>query len=184
MPQLFGRRSDARLRRVAIAAVLALLALGGLAAYVPRSDLAWNVGKPAQQPIPFRHDVHVRGLGLDCDSCHQSAERHGFAGMPSAHHCLTCHSHVLGATSMMEPLHTSLELGVEVPWRSVHRLPGYIRFHHGVHAQGGVACETCHGNVGQMNRTVKTETLSMAWCLDCHREHGGAHLTDCSTCHR
>ena len=34
----------------------------------------------------------------------------------------------------------------------------------------GVACETCHGRVDRMPKTVKTQTLSMGWCLDCHRD--------------
>jgi hypothetical protein len=61
-------------------------------------------------------------------------------------------------------------LGHPIQWTSVHRLPDYAYFHHAAHVTKGVACETCHGRVDQMPRTVKTQTLSMGWCLDCHRD--------------
>jgi hypothetical protein len=51
----------------------------------------------------------------------------------------------------------------------MHDVPAFARFHHGVHVAGGVACETCHGRVDLMPQTVKVETLSMGWCLECHR---------------
>jgi hypothetical protein len=52
----------------------------------------------------------------------------------------------------------------------VHRLPDYAYFHHAAHVTKGVACETCHGRVDQMPKTVKAQTLSMGWCLDCHHD--------------
>ncbi|GGG22263.1 hypothetical protein GCM10010964_08030 [Caldovatus sediminis] len=70
---------------------------------------------------------------------------------------------------MLAPLHDSLALGTPILWRSVHRLPEHARFHHAVHIQAGMACETCHGPVWTMPRTEKVRTLSMGWCLGCHR---------------
>ena len=177
MTQLFSRRAS-RLLRVSLL-VLPLLVgalLGGLYFYL-RSDGAWNVGVAAPQPIPFRHDLHAGELGLDCGYCHASVENTASAGMPSAQTCMTCHSQVWPGIASLEPLRTSLAFDAPIEWTSVHKLPGHAFFHHGIHAAKGVACQTCHGRVDQMAETVKTETLSMGWCLDCHR-NPGAHLSE------
>jgi hypothetical protein len=211
MAQLFRPEANAIFR---VAIVLTVLGSGGLLALVflyARSDAVWNVGKPAPQPVPFRHDLHAGSLGLDCRYCHSTVERVANAGMPPAELCLGCHSQIWVGASVLEPLRTSLALDQPIRWTSVHRLPSYAYFHHGIHVSKGVACETCHGKVEQMAQTVKTHTLSMGWCLDCHRDsaaqarpgawaslasearrgapadpvHGSAErLTDCNTCHR
>lgn len=170
MTQHFGRRTSTVFRIAVLGLPVMIAGILVASALYWRSDTAWNVGEPAPQPIPFQHDLHVGGLGLDCRYCHSSVERSASAGMPSAQTCLTCHSQVWAELATFEPLRTSIALNVPVPWQSVHRLPDFTVFHHGVHVQTGVACETCHGRVDQMPRTVKTEKLSMAWCLDCHRD--------------
>jgi hypothetical protein len=170
MAQLFSRRADTALR---VILALAATAAGGTAAlaYIwSRSAAAWNVGEPASQPIPFRHDLHSGALRIDCRYCHSTVERAAQAGMPSAQTCMTCHAQVWTGASVLEPLRTSVALGHPIVWTSVHRLPAYAYFHHGIHVANGVACETCHGRVDHMPRTVKAETLSMGWCLECHRD--------------
>jgi hypothetical protein len=171
------------------------------------------VGIAAAQPIPFRHDIHAGRLRLDCRHCHGTVETSAAAGMPSAETCMTCHSQVWSGSRMLEPLRTSLAFGAPLEWASVHVLPDHAHFHHGVHVAKGVACRTCHGRVDLMAVTVKAEPLSMAWCLECHRNPGPqlgppelafsmsgdddapaaaafytgpttGRLTDCSTCHR
>jgi hypothetical protein len=47
-----------------------------------------------EQPIPFSHNHHVSGLGLDCRYCHTMVEKSSSAGMPSTAICMTCHSQV------------------------------------------------------------------------------------------
>ncbi len=125
---------------------------------------------PAPQPIPYSHAVHAGGLGLDCRFCHAGVERAASAGMPTAETCLGCHREVWNVAAQFAPLRTVLSLGTPVEWASVHRLPGHVRFHHGAHTAAGIACESCHGKVWEMPHTVKVETLSMGWCLDCHRD--------------
>jgi hypothetical protein len=141
-----------------------------LAYMMPRRDAAWNVGEPAPQPVPFSHDHHVGGLGIDCRYCHTSVTRAAFAGMPSAGTCMSCHSQVWTAAAVLEPIRRSLDAGQPIGWRVMHSLPAFAYFHHGVHVAAGVACETCHGRIDLMPQTVKVETLSMGWCLDCHRD--------------
>lgn len=209
MAQLFGPRSNGLFRLLLVGAVVGATALvvGGMA-YV-RSPGYWKVGEPASQPIPFRHDIHAGTLGLDCRFCHSTVERAASAGMPSAGTCLACHTQVWSGASVLEPLRTSAALGAAIHWSSVHRLPAHAYFHHGAHVAAGVACGQCHGRVETMERTVKVATMSMGWCLDCHRATDAArgqrptalsaisltfprdalhatitNLTDCSTCHR
>jgi hypothetical protein len=168
--QLFSPRATAIFRVVLTLVPLTAAGAGALAYIWSRSDGAWNVGKPAPQPIPFRHDIHAGSLRIDCRYCHATVERAASAGMPSATTCMSCHSQVWAGASVLEPLRSSVELNQAIAWNSVHRLPDYAYFHHAAHVAKGVACETCHGRVDQMARTVKAHTLSMGWCLECHRD--------------
>ena len=81
-----------------------------------------------------------------------------------------------------------------IPWVRVHNVPDFVYFDHRVHVARGVACETCHGPVQAMERVSQFSSLSMGWCMDCHRDSPallGApaderheHVsTDCSACH-
>ncbi len=76
-------------------------------------------------------------------------------------------------------------------WVKVHNLPAFTRFDHRAHVSAGVSCQHCHGRVETMERVRQVESLSMGWCVQCHREanqNGVAgkpvHASnDCSTCH-
>jgi hypothetical protein len=170
MAQLFGRGATRLFRAGLLAIPLAALGAAWLAYALPRSDQAWGVGEPAPQPVPFSHEDHVGGLGIHCRYCHVSVERAAFAGMPPADTCMGCHAEIWRTAEVLAPIRSSLELGDPVLWQSVHRLPEFAYFHHGIHVAKGVGCETCHGRVDQMRQTVKAKTLSMGWCLDCHRD--------------
>ena len=172
MAQLFRPEATTAFRLILIAAVLLVLAvLAGAYLYL-RSDWFWRIGESAPQPIPFRHDLHVAGIGVACAFCHSTAKRSAHAGMPTAQTCLTCHSQILQGATVLEPLRTSVGLNQPIRWASVHRLPSFVYFHHGVHLSRGVTCETCHGRVDQMRDTEKVHSLSMGWCLECHRNPG------------
>lgn len=168
--QLFDRGANT-IFWTAIAIGMAIVISAVFLAYMlPRRDGAWNIGEPAPQPVPFSHDHHVGGLGIDCRYCHASVTRAAFAGLPSADTCMSCHSQVWTAAAVLAPIRKSVESGQPIGWRVMHELPAFAYFHHGVHVAAGVACETCHGRVDLMPQTVKVETLSMGWCLDCHRD--------------
>lgn len=202
MPQIFSARTDRRLRRLLLALVLLALAAGALFFYHVRSDTYWGVGAKAKQPIGFRHDLHVARVGIGCAFCHRGATRAAAAGMPTARTCLTCHDRLWRGTLALQPLFTSVELDQPIVWNSLYRLPAHARFHHGAHSASGISCATCHGDVARMVTIRKAEPMSMAWCLDCHREEGerrqaaliaarpelrgrlaNPQLTDCSVCH-
>jgi hypothetical protein len=83
-----------------------------------------------------------------------------------------------------------------IPWQRVHQVPDFVHFDHSVHVAGGVACETCHGPVQSMERVRQEHSLSMGWCVACHRASGATPTcvapdpearphasTDCVTCH-
>ncbi len=78
-----------------------------------------------------------------------------------------------------------------IPWVRVHNLPDYVYFDHRAHVNAGVSCQKCHGPVESMERVRQFETLSMGWCVNCHRDAtkngiNGQHVhasTDCSACH-
>ena len=205
MAQIFPPSADRHLRITLVLLACIVLALGLAGFAFVRSDRAWGVGIAAPQPIPYSHAIHAGQLGLDCRYCHAGVERAAGAGMPTAETCLGCHNAVWSVSAQFAPLRSALALGAPVVWSSVHRLPDHVRFHHGAHVSAGIGCGTCHGDVASMPRTVKAETMSMGWCLDCHRnpearapvraapegtpvvEHFGVEipaLTRCSTCHR
>lgn len=79
-----------------------------------------------------------------------------------------------------------------VSWKRVHNLPDFVYFDHRPHVNAGMACQVCHGPVQAMERVRQSPTLTMGWCVDCHRQNwtarapGGKALhvpTDCSRCH-
>jgi hypothetical protein len=79
--------------------------------------------------------------------------------------------------------------GKPVQWVKVHNLADYTRFDHRPHVRAGVACQDCHGPVQTMEVLRQSASLSMGWCVKCHRDHkdvGGkkvAPSTDCAVCH-
>jgi formate-dependent nitrite reductase cytochrome c552 subunit len=57
-----------------------------------------------------------------------------------------------------------------VEWIRVHDLPDYTYFSHAAHVTRGVSCVECHGRIDKMEVVYQQETLSMGWCLNCHRD--------------
>ncbi len=44
-------------------------------------------------------------------------------------------------------------------------------------------CTTCHGKVENMEIMYQHESLSMGWCVQCHRKEENQAPVNCSTCH-
>jgi hypothetical protein len=140
-----------------------------------RSPYVTQVSVVRDQPVPFSHEHHVSGLGLDCRYCHTSVEKSAFAGIPPTDTCMTCHSQIWTESAMLEPIRTSLRENTPMRWNRVHDLPEYVYFNHGVHINKGIGCTSCHGRVDQMPLMWKQQPLTMEWCLDCHR-HPESHI--------
>jgi hypothetical protein len=175
MAQLFHRRANAIAKAFIIAVVLGVVSLAAGMYAVQRSDLWTRVSEPLPQPVPFSHEHHVAGLGIDCRYCHTSVETSSFAGIPPTETCMTCHSQVWKDAPVLQPVRESWQTGRPLKWTRVHDLPDYVYFNHSIHVNKGVGCANCHGRVDRMPITWKTQDLEMRWCLDCHR-HPGDHL--------
>ncbi|MBP7148351.1 MAG: cytochrome c3 family protein [Acidobacteria bacterium] len=170
MPQVFRRRADLVVRGLLVGVPLAgALLVGGLAA-AGRSSYVTEVGEPRPQPVPFSHQHHVAGLGIDCRYCHTSVETSAFAGMPPSSTCMSCHSQVWADSPLLEPVRESLRSGNPLHWTRVNDLPDFVYFDHSIHVSKGIGCATCHGRVDRMPLMWRGETLFMKWCLECHRE--------------
>jgi hypothetical protein len=138
----------------------------------PRSDYARHIGSVVAQPVPFSHQHHVAGLGLDCRFCHASVEVSANAGLPPTATCMTCHSQIWTNAALLAPVRESFANDTPIVWHQVTDLPDYVYFNHSIHIAKGVGCESCHGEIETMALTYKAKTLTMGFCLDCHRNPG------------
>jgi hypothetical protein len=129
-----------------------------------------QVGYAPEQPVPYSHRLHAGELGIDCRYCHASVERSQEAMIPPTQTCMGCHSVIRNDSAKLAPIRDSWETGQPVPWVRVHKLPEHAFFDHSVHVGVGVGCATCHGRIDQMEVVRIEQPISMAWCLDCHRD--------------
>jgi len=128
-----------------------------------------EVGYAPVQPIPYSHQLHAGELGIDCRYCHNGVETQAVAGIPSVETCMNCHSQVKKDSPDIVKLREHFVSGEPVEWVKVHQLPDYVYFDHSAHVNKGVSCLDCHGRVDQMPVVHQVESLSMSWCLECHR---------------
>ena len=68
-----------------------------------------------------------------------------------------------------QAIRESFTTGIPIEWIRVHNLPDYVYFDHSMHFNSGIGCKSCHGNIAAMDIVMQTESLSMGWCLECHR---------------
>jgi len=80
--QIFHRSFNTISKVTIFGAVFILVGLGWAWARYSRSDYVTNVEVHVDQPVPFSHQHHVSGLGIDCRYCHTSVEKSKFAGIP------------------------------------------------------------------------------------------------------
>ncbi len=170
MSQLFRPRSNTIVRMGLLGVGLVLALLVAILLTLDRSPYAQGVGVAVPQPVLFSHALHVGQLELDCRYCHTSVDDSTYAGIPSTHTCMTCHSQVASNSPLLEPVRYSYENDAPLVWNRVHTLSESVYFPHAIHVQKGVGCETCHGRVDQMPLVWQTESMTMEWCLECHRD--------------
>jgi hypothetical protein len=59
-----------------------------------------------------------------------------------------------------------------IEWIKIHNLPDHVFFSHAQHVSvGKIDCKTCHGEIGEMDITSQYSSLSMGWCIKCHRDN-------------
>ena len=135
-----------------------------------------DVGYEPVQPVEFSHEMHAGQLGLDCRYCHSTVEHAAKAAVPPTQTCFNCHTQIhkdspkLTEARWGPSLWESYETGMPVQWIRVHDLPDYTYFSHAAHVVRGVGCVECHGRIDKMEVVYQRETLSMGWCLACHRD--------------
>jgi hypothetical protein len=170
MPQIFHRSTNTLSRATIFGAVFVVAALSWVAMEFQRSPYLTYAGVRKPQPVPFSHQHHVTGLGIDCRYCHTSVETSSFAGIPPTKTCMNCHSQIWTNAQLLEPVRASYRSGESLQWTRVNQLPDFVYFNHSIHINKGVGCNTCHGPVDQMPLMYQQESLQMEWCLGCHRE--------------
>jgi hypothetical protein len=129
----------------------------------------YRAGYQPIQPASFSHAVHAGKLGVDCRYCHRGVETSWHAGLPSAALCMNCHNQALRGDARLAMVSASAATGQPLAWTQVHRVPDFVYFNHAVHVGRGVSCVECHGPVHQMDEVRHHQSLSMTFCLDCHR---------------
>jgi cytochrome c2 len=151
------------------------------------------------QPIAFSHAIHAGDNKIDCQYCHSSAKHSKTSGIPSANVCMNCHKNiaevaddtkvtigetVLGKAELdkeIQKLYSAVGWDADnltytgetkpIKWVRVHNLPDFAYFNHSQHVTvGGLKCQTCHGPVETMDEVYQFSSLTMGWCIDCHKE--------------
>jgi len=166
--------------------VLVSVVIGGLGwlgyiffTYWPETN---DVAQQVDQPVPFSHQHHIELLKIDCGYCHPSTGTCFFAGMPSSHTCMTCHSRVWKESPVLAPVRESYRTGQPLRWGRVYSVPQFAYFSHAPHSSAGINCTECHGQVQEMPTLSKIRALNMKDCLSCHK--ADRRLMNCYTCHR
>lgn len=177
MSQIFHPSANTYIRATIVGAVIVVhIVVGGLYAF-SGSPYQTGVKVIRNQPVPFSHEHHIRGVGIDCRYCHNTVETSASAGFPPTYTCMSCHSQIWGAATILEPVRASLAENKPISWTRVHDLPDYVYFNHSIHIQKGVGCVSCHGQVDKMPLAWKAEPMTMTWCLNCH-QHPEQFLRD------
>jgi Zn ribbon nucleic-acid-binding protein len=83
---------------------------------------------------------------------------------------MNCHSQIWSDSPELEPVRASFRNNTSIEWTRVNTLPDYVYFDHSIHLAKGVGCVTCHGQVDAMPLMWRENTLTMEWCLECHRD--------------
>ena len=165
---------------ISIVSLVALILVSG--GYLALS----TAGAAADQPVAYSHRDHLEN-GIQCLYCHTEATRSQLAGIPSVEKCMGCHAVIATESEAVQELAGYWERGEPIPWQRINDQPDFVYFSHQPHISAGMNCETCHGNVGDMDLAEATIQMDMGWCLECHEHQEPervAYLLDCLACHK
>jgi hypothetical protein len=137
---------------------------------------------PPAQPIPYSHKKHL-SFGLECKRCHANPDPGKLMTFPATSVCMQCHVTIAKDKPSIQKLAEFAKSQAPIPWVRIYTvLPG-VSWAHRTHVEAGVKCETCHGQVAQMEAMSEvTSVTTMYGCLNCH-EMNQAKAT-CDTCHK
>ena len=144
-------------------------------------------GYQPTQPIAFSHALHAGQYEIECQYCHTGVTLGKSANIPSPNICMNCHMSIknVGGASGVSPeiakIYAAIDFDPEtgeygentkpIEWVRIHNLPDLAYFNHSQHVKvGGLDCQTCHGEIQEMDVVYQYATLTMGWCINCHRE--------------
>jgi len=191
------KRSDCSLTTVKHAncrkTMLCTLLLAFMAAMMPANAQESSAGAvpavpdniaphPApDQPLPFSHELHLAS-GLVCQTCHINPDPGTLMTYPATETCMSCHSMIAKDKPAIMRLREFSASGRQIPWVRVYTITPGVSWSHRAHLDAGTRCETCHGDVSQIEYMAETKAiLAMATCISCHQAR--AAPAECVTCH-
>ncbi len=168
MANIFPRSSNLLpLKIVFVALVLGGAVTAGMTYYfTPKYT---RVGYQPVQPVPFSHKIHAGQLNIDCRYCHSFVEVAAHSNIPTTQVCMNCHSQVQKDNPKLAAVRESWATGQPIQWIQIHKTPDYVYFNHAAHVNRGVSCVECHGKINEMEVVYHAKSLSMEFCLNCHR---------------
>ena len=148
------------------------------------------------QPIHYSHKIHSGANQIECQYCHSSVRSSKHSGIPSLNVCMNCHQNIAEYngeedlekgytkefyTNEIKKLYKAVGWDEEsrtytgdtepVKWVRIHNLPDFVYFNHSQHVNvGGIDCKECHGPIEEMEIVYQHSSLTMGWCINCHRE--------------
>ncbi len=180
-----------------LVSVILLLLASAYFVYGYLMQVGVNQGYEPIQPIHYSHRIHAGENAIDCKYCHSSARVSKHSGIPSLNICMNCHKSIYNVAESVQKTGIE-EYGVDynkeiqklykavgwdeenqeytgdtqpVKWVRIHNLPDFAYFNHSQHhIVGGIQCQTCHGPVEEMEIMYQYSSLTMGWCINCHRE--------------
>lgn len=172
------RSSPAVLLLIACALTVSVAAQQSIVYAVP--DNVSPVPAP-DQPLPFSHKTHL-GSGLVCLNCHVNAEPGAKMGFPETSNCMMCHVALAQEKPAIRNLLEYSKSDRPIPWVRVYEIESGVTWSHRVHLEANLDCETCHGDVREMDVMAERKaTRAMATCIGCHQAHEAP--AECVTCH-
>ena len=152
-----------------------------------------------EQPIYYSHKVHAGINQINCLYCHGAAMDSKHAAIPSVNVCMNCHKTIntyekgpklfrengteVNGTKEIEKLYSYAGFDPKnaaawdpskakpIVWTKIHSLPDHVYFNHSQHIKAGkVQCQSCHGEINNMDEVYQFSELSMGWCVNCHRD--------------
>src|SRR5436190_12364588 len=116
MAQIFHPAFNTIARARICGAIFIIIALAWVSAAIYSSPYMTEVNVTREQPVPFSHEHHVNGLGIDCRYCHTSVEESSFAGIPPTHTCMSCHSVVWKNAPILQSVRDSFNTNKPLVW--------------------------------------------------------------------
>ena len=178
---------------------IVLFIVGGFYVTRGAIDLGRQKKYQPVQPIFYSHKVHAGINQISCLYCHGAAMDSKHAAIPSVNVCMNCHKTIneyakgpklfredgteVNGTAEIQKLLSYAGFDPKnanawdpanakpIAWIKIHNLPDHVYFNHSQHVKAGkVQCQSCHGEITDMNEVYQFSELSMGWCINCHRQ--------------